>query len=135
PNFSKREHYDLAFEGDAYVLEKKYGHIHLVNPKVNIQSTWTNRDTSINFNIVHISIYKDSILYRGNERLSDGVINGYTPDNILGMPARYKGDLKLRENKLAEEYAKIEEAAEIDSIVVFQGTVNKRGSLYDMTLI
>src|SRR5690606_34737919 len=103
--------------------------------KGNIRSIWTNKDSSINFNIVSMLICADTIFYRGIEELPVGTVKRYNPDWIVGMPARYKGDLKLMESRVAEEYAEIQEGAEIDSVVVFEGTVNKRGSLYDVALI
>jgi hypothetical protein len=134
-NHDRREHYDLAFEGDAYVLQQKYGVIHLKSPMARLRSGGGRNATNVVFGITVASINKDSILYRGRQQLSDGTIEGYNPDWVTGAPARYTGEMKFVENRIARKFAEAEPTTPVDSIVVFRGTVSKQGHLSDMELI
>src|SRR5690606_6796040 len=99
-NKSRREHYDLEFEGDAYLLKYKYGPIHFIDPKLKIQSIWNEINSGTTFTKRSAVIENDTVSYRFSQKWPGMDIKPSNPEGIVGMPARHKGSLELIETKL-----------------------------------
>src|SRR5690606_7444796 len=84
-NKSRREHYDLEFEGDAYLLKYKYGPIHLIDPTIQIQSIWGETNSATTFTIRGAVIENDTVSYRFSQKWPDMDVKPSNPEGIVGM--------------------------------------------------
>ena len=133
-DYDRYEHYDLAFEGDAYLFKWKYNLSHYIEPLIYLRNA-SGRDTSSAFIESSISIFKDTVLCYFKQTRPGMDVKPSNPEGIVGMPARYKGSLELIETKLAKELSEMKNKMGIDSIVVFRATVSKQGVLSAIELI
>ena len=133
-DYDRYEHYDLMFEGDNYLLNDKYGLIDHVKPEVYFH-TASIRDTSTAFIISSTAIYRDTVFYRFFQQWPGMEIKKTNPEGIVGMPAKYKGNLEDVGTKIAKQLKAAENAGVTDSTLVFQGTISKNGKLEALELV
>lgn len=114
-----REHYDLEFEGDAYLLEHKYGTIQYRAPIISAYYKQQNQLRTKPYEQIGAIIRQDSVIYH----ISTGK-HGVEEDIIGGPPQLLEGVGELA-NTIRELYLKKNLSGEIDSVLVFQGNIGK----------
>ena len=133
--YGKSEHYDLAFEGDSLLLNQKYGYIHVIDLKSSIKSIWGKKDTTTSFTISSTAIYRDTVFYRFFQQWPGMEIKKTNPEGIVGMPAKYKGDLEVVGAQIVKQLKAKRNTEVTDSTLVFQGTISKNGKLEALELV
>src|SRR5690606_17379831 len=101
-NKSRREHYHLEFEGDAYLLKYKYGPIHFIDPQIKIHSIMNEIDSGRALIIRSAVIGYDTVSCRFDQKWPRMDVKFSKPEGIVGELARYKGSLEAMETKLAK---------------------------------
>lgn len=132
------EFYDLEFEGDKYLIKKKYEHINIPSLPVLDMSYWAAigniQHFKVRYEVPKAVVFKDSAAYLFN-------VWSYPddPDFFLfrmgPKVARYKGDIGLLAGRLERAFREKGHLPVTDSIFIFRGIVQRDGSLTDLELI
>ena len=126
---TERLHFDLAFEGDAFLLSKNYGNITFIEPKRIKNTPWP--DDNMPVTLTGLTFDGDSVAFRGEHNAKIK----FDPDWVVGMPAKYKGNLENVGTKIAKQLKAAGNAGVTDSTLVFQGTISKNGKLEALELV
>lgn len=124
------EHYDMAFEGDVYMLKYKYGLINFRIPNFKVNYRYERKFLSVNHDHFWSRITKDSTVY-------SFLIDTANDERVLGGPAKYLGDISELESTLAKIFAERGNKKDVDSIVVFRGAIGKlaENNIRDIELV
>lgn len=125
------KHFDLALEGDRYLLAKKYGTIRYLTAEQIDRIPWPESGEATN--LAGTKFDGDSVFCSGVVILSNR--RPFDPDGGLWPPARYQGDLNTLAATIAERLAKEGKGVAFDSALVFEGKVTKQFQLKDLTLV
>jgi len=125
--------YEMNFQGDALALNKKYGPIRFIAPRVS--STRLYGREKLDFPAhwaISTSIYRDSVVYFSQYRSGE---KPHLP--IYGFAARFIGKYENLAQQIADELRREKLTAALDSVIVLQGLVEKKRSapLKDLKLI
>lgn len=126
------EPYDLTFEGDRYLFEKRYKQfVFPTLPKSTI-GFWTDTSSLKLYREFEIVLHKDSISYQMSRTdYGDNEDYFFVPSRT-GF-AKYTGDTVMLKKSIADVLN--EHKAVIDSVLVFQGIVGLDGDLNEVSLI
>lgn len=130
------EYYDLQFEGDKYLLEKRHYQIHIpVLPVLNL-GYLSNIGDLKRFKTryaIKAAVYKDSIAYVFDLWSYPDTLNSF--DVRVINTAQYKGKTSMLSGQLEAVFRKKRMKIVTDSVVVFRGKVHYDGSLSEVELI
>lgn len=129
------KYYNLLFKGDAVLFRENFGTVKYLLPTAQVDYFDGSKDINNAFALVAVNIYRDTVSYRYRRRLSTTIIEGYNPKFLIGMPARFKGDMQLMEERLSNKFSQLSNTNVLDSILVFSATINKAGVLSNMELV
>lgn len=133
---AKNQHFDMEFEGDVLVLKKAYSSIVFLLPNMKLNYLLDNRYNNIPINQLETLISRDSIIFHFNTAIDQE--NYRYRDRVIGQAAKYIGNLDQLSEEIAKEYNKQSQRKNvIDSVLVFQGTIDKfeKNRLKDVKLI
>ena len=121
----EREAFDLRFEGDAYLFKEKYPPLKHNLPKVDIESIYPDNESCPTHDRFEASVFRDSVVYFFSQ---DCVYDNLKKDNAErgdNFPATPRVRPQELGNNIAEAFRAINTPGQVDSLLVFQGTVGK----------
>jgi len=128
----ERMHFDLAFAGDRYFFLNKYGPVRQFSVKQIDQIKWPEHGTT-DVILTSTTFDGDSVFCRGEFTLPN--VKKFNADWNVGAPAKFRGDIKSLEEKIAREFRKVSDGMVIDSLLVFEGTVTTQFKLEGLSLV
>ena len=131
----KEEYYDLNFEGDKYLLTKKYENLDFLSLlKEQADSLVSLRKCNAQYSL-NATLYRDSIVYKISQCCSSSQQNVSYIEPYLPS-ARYNGNIKKLAELLEQNYIPIQHGIVGDSVYIFKGFVNDHplNSLDNITL-
>jgi|GEM_PF-1127537 len=120
-NEQDKEYYDLGFEGDRYMFQKKFGPPPHNFPEKDIRQ-FNDLLSKTERNRLHAVLHKDSILYKLSYPVG------------MFINAAFKGGNDKLKEALMENYQKGKYKTNGDSILIIQGIVDRDGTLKDIAL-
>lgn len=130
------ERYTLRFDGDVYLLNKKYKQFPLPNATTakltNFQGIKKMTDVNVNYDLTTI-IRRDSLMHHFNFYTYEGNTEPFR--GALGNYPAFKGDILMLTEKLKHELKQWKSIAVTDSVIILSGIVEKDGTIGKLKLI
>lgn len=124
-----KESYDLEFEGDVYLLKKKYNLANIpALPKEEIAYMTGMQRCRINYTLT-ADIYKNSVVYQFSQCCPVDEKNDVYITRVK-LFARYTGDLKQLAETLEKRYNEKVHRPAGDSVLIFRGFVSRDACNY-----
>ncbi|TYP92252.1 hypothetical protein BC792_11727 [Sphingobacterium allocomposti] len=122
--------FDLTIKGDVMLMYNQFPDLVIPQmPRAMNQTYLGAQDTTMKFSMYRIDMHRDSTIYtyfRGTE-----IGHGFSS----GLPAKFNGDFQGFRDGLKKSTKRIEPIKDLDSALVYETVVSKKGELDDIKLI